>query len=156
VEDVYPTKDTVDCIIYYLTGFVCKKVYKQSQCSTCRQNLYKTVLQEANVVASLTEIKSRGGLNHPNVNIFKFFQRVEAILKKYINAVDVFDRTIDDVFSSKSLLIEFPCQRHQEDIISKLLYFFVCMRIKQFYKTEFKNCNKLSSKKKKESRLQSR
>jgi hypothetical protein len=74
--------------------------------------LYKTVLQEANVSASLTEIKSRGGLNHPNVNIFKFFQRVEAILKKYINAVDEFDRTIDDVFSSKSLLIAF----HVKDI----------------------------------------
>jgi hypothetical protein len=87
--------------VYYLTGFVCKKVY-----------LYKTVLQEANVSASLTEIKSRGGLNHPNVNIFKFFQRVEAILKKYINAVDEFDRTIDDVFSSKSLLIDF----HVKDI----------------------------------------
>jgi hypothetical protein len=32
-------QDTVDCIIYYLTGLICKKSYKNSNCDTCRKNL---------------------------------------------------------------------------------------------------------------------
>jgi hypothetical protein len=136
-------QETVHCIIYYLTGFICKKIYKNSNCETCRKNLYSTCQQEETNFSALTNIKSRGGLNHPPLTIFNLFLKIECIFKKHVLSVDAFDQTIDEIFS-KNIVLEFSCQMHQQEIMSKLIYYFLVMRIKQYYKTDFKNTKKLS------------
>jgi hypothetical protein len=45
-------------------------------------------------------------------------------------------------------VLEFSCQMHQQEIMSKLLYYFLVMRIKEYYKTDFKHTKKLSKKRK--------
>jgi hypothetical protein len=91
-------QDTVDCIIYYLTEFICKKVIKTvtvihvARISRCQ-------IEEINFSA-LTNIKSRGGLNHPPLAIFNLFLKIECIFENmYALSLDAFDQTIDEIFS---------------------------------------------------------
>jgi hypothetical protein len=49
--------------------------------------------------SALTNIKSRGGLNHPPLAIFNLYLKIECIFKQYVLSVDAFDQTIDEIFS---------------------------------------------------------
>lgn len=148
------TSTIMSCVIYYLAGFISRKLYKSSQCSTCKENLYFTnpAIQKDN--SELTELKSRGFLNHPASCMVDFLSKVEEILVKYIHSVDVFEETVAEVYE-KELSFDFSCRQHQPDVISRSLYFYIVMRVKQYYKQEEKSYKRQSAEKRKESRLQS-
>lgn len=152
-DDTIP--ETIDCILYYLTGFICKKLYNSTKCLECRKDLYHKVERTENTPASkLTNLKSRGWLNHPNIYMFNIFIEVEKKLMLHIRSVDVFDETIEDFFSSNSIIFpSFPCELHKQDIISRAIFFYITMRVKQFYKQESQKIKKASSEKRKQSKL---
>lgn len=60
-------------IIYYLTGFICRKVSKETSCICCKTNLDIKNPLILPAVADLVTFKSRGGLNYPKESIFTFF-----------------------------------------------------------------------------------
>lgn len=85
------------------------------------------------------------------------FRWVEGILMKYIDFVDVFDATIEELFATKifmTIYFPFSCEEHRMEIFSKAIYFYTIMRIKQFYKQEQEKTTKACAEKRKESRLQ--
>lgn len=147
--------ETKNCIIYYLTGFICKKMYKCSTCSVCKKGLFhKSPDMNCETTAhQLTTLKSRGGLNHPNMNMFGLFQEIEHILMKHISSVDVFDETIDEFFVRKKNF-SFVCNTHKEDILSEGMFLYISMRVKQFYKQNENRKTKMSAVRRKEAKLQ--
>ncbi|KAJ3656494.1 hypothetical protein Zmor_015567 [Zophobas morio] len=154
-EDV-TTTEIVDNSIYYLAGFVAKKLYNTSKCNICREQLYNKE-DPCSSTSEFTSTKSRGWLNHPDSLMFNMFRWVEGILMKYIDFVDVFDATIEELFATKNFMtIYFPfsCEEHRLEIFSKAIYFYTIMRIKQFYKQEQEKTTKACAEKRKESRLQ--
>lgn len=74
---------------------------------------------------------------------------------KHIKSVDFFEETLDELFSTGSCKIEnFACSEHEKDITSRAVFYYVSMRVKQFYKQEDKKLKKKHAQKKKLSRLQ--
>lgn len=148
------TDDITDCVLYYLTGFISKKLFKLSKCNTCKMHLYSTTPSDGfTTQIDLTNIKSRGFLNHPNNQMFAFLKNIETILMERISSVNVFEETVDDILERR-MTFHFPCTDHHNDIVAQTIYFYIFMRIQQFYKQQEKCHRKKSVEKRKESKLQ--
>jgi hypothetical protein len=50
----------------------------------------------------------------------------------YVLSVDAFDQTIDGISLKILYALEFSCQMHQQEIMSKLIYYFLVMRINSY------------------------
>lgn len=132
----------VDCIVYYVTGFVSRKLGSETSCTVCKQALegQKGI---ANVPeADLVNFKTRGRLTHPNMHLFDLFTYCEEKFAKYASDRDVFDKTIDAVL--ENFQFTFPCSLHKEDMLAKLLHYYVCLRMRQY-------CRQLKGQKEKKS-----
>lgn len=156
IEHSTSVTETVDCVIYYLTGFICRKLFKTTSCNLCKEHLYyKTPTNNQNSAASLTALKSRGFLNHPNFTMFNILKSLEIILMKHINSVDVYEDTINDFFdSTQNLHFSFPCKNHCFDVLSQAVYYYICMRLRQYQKQEDHNFKKSSAEARKLAKLQ--
>lgn len=63
--------------------------------------------------ATLTNMKSKGGLLHPNQGFFKLILGIEDSFEKYCNSEYVFQNCVDDVLLNKEHLMGFPCLEHK-------------------------------------------
>ncbi|KAG0432273.1 hypothetical protein HPB47_020997 [Ixodes persulcatus] len=141
--------DVSDCIVYYLTGFLTRKMTKLTTCESCLAAF--TVTKCASVEAALTNCKNRGGLSHPNIHLHRLLKAAEEFFAKNADSQDVYWGTIDHVLDTCTL--SFPCGEHKGDVISKILHFYVSMRMRQHCKHVTSSLKKDAQKKKKEARL---
>lgn len=132
-EDVfdhdYCDAAVVDCIIYYVTGFVTRKLANKTSCVVCKEALkgHRGFSKAAEV--ELVNCKTRGRLTHPNAHLFQLFRNIEEEFAKYADQRDVYDKTTDAVLAHFEFT--FPCNFHKEDILAKLLHYYVCLRMRQ-------------------------
>lgn len=129
-------------------------MYKLTKCLVCREALYSTVPESAEMLqaADFANIKFKGGVNHLNKIVFRSFQDVEKVLVKHIKSLDFFEETLDELFSDSEIVESmnyFPCTVHKGDVTSKGIYFYVYMRVKQYYKQKNKKNKKKHSQQKK-------
>lgn len=79
----YNEASALNCIIYYATGYVTNKISKNTSCMICL-NALKNVNKFIDIPeAELVNIKSKGGLTHPNINVFNFLSIVEDCFAKH-------------------------------------------------------------------------
>jgi hypothetical protein len=60
--------------------------------------------------AELVNLKSKGGLPHPNIHLFHFLTKVEESFATHFQYKYVFDLTVDDVLNFP---ISFPCNEQK-------------------------------------------
>lgn len=142
-----------DCVLYYVVGFLCKKLSRNTTCERCKTSLKVDDEFVENVVANLTNLKTKGRLTHPSLKIFYFFKQCETVFCKYVTSKYVYQKTIDE---SMNLIryFSFGCEEHKYDILSHALHYFVSMRMRQYFKNEEQKEKSLFKEKKKLSKLQ--
>lgn len=118
--------EVTDCIVYYVTGFICRKMRKITTCAACLSAF--SVKTNTSTAAALTHAKTRGGLTHPTVGIFNLFKHAERLFVDYADWNTVYWDTIDDVLDTYTLI--FPCSEHKE-VITQLLHYYVSRRMRQ-------------------------
>lgn len=153
-EDVASTlKSSVpevsDCIVYYLSGFLSRKMTKMTSCDSCLAAF--TVTRSDSAEAALTNCKSRGELVHPNIHFHRILKSAEEFFSKNADRQDVYWGTIDYVLETCAL--SFPCGEQKGDVISQILHFYVSMRMRQHCKRVSSSLKKEAQKKKKQTRL---
>ncbi|KAH7986066.1 hypothetical protein HPB49_026133 [Dermacentor silvarum] len=136
--------DVVDAILYYVTGFVSRRMTKFLPCAKCRQSLSVTTTSRPE--AALTHCKTRGGLTHPNSQLYEMLCCAENFFSKSMDDCDVFWRTIEHVLDNFPLT--FPCHEHKNEAIAKILRCYVAMRMRQHCLCEARNSVKVSQEKK--------
>lgn len=57
-------------------------------------------------IARLVNLKSKGGLIHPNINFFNFICKIEQLFSKYYKMADVFELILTDLLDDT---LYFPC-----------------------------------------------
>jgi hypothetical protein len=62
------SSEVIDCVIYYLPGFVCRKLLQQISCDKCKSALTFEDVFSNHPEAELTNLKTFGFLTHPNIN----------------------------------------------------------------------------------------
>lgn len=153
IDHNYSMADVVDCIIYYVTGFVCKTMLKKTTCPNC----CKAFAYNGNIIRELPEahlvnIKTRGKLIHPNTKIFQFFKEIKKIFARNITSSNVYQETVENLFTN-NIQFEFPCNEHKSDILAYCIHYYITLRMRQFAKQENHKVKKVSREKKKLSRL---
>lgn len=61
-----------------------------------------------------------------------FLKEVEAIFCKHAGEKHAYDMTIDYVVENS--MLSFPCHEHKVDIMSKVLHYYVGVRMRQYCK----------------------
>lgn len=130
--NVCTVPEAADCIIYYLAGFMCRKLLKCSTCSTCRHSLIEEWEIHSQPESSLVNCKTRGGLLHPKRNVFCLLKAAETEFQKHSTAKNVYEQTLEELL--KEHVFSFPCNEHKEEIMAQLLHNYVAMRMTQVCK----------------------
>ncbi|KAF0721309.1 Uncharacterized protein FWK35_00027338, partial [Aphis craccivora] len=99
--------------------------------------------------ATLANIKSRGGLIHPNQGFFKLISAIEDSFEIHCNTENVFQNCVDELLSTSGHLTVFPCSEHKTDITTYIISFYITMRMRQHTALQNKDLKKKSSQLKK-------
>lgn len=129
--------------------WVTKKILKHKKCSKCIAFLNNGDV--THTAGELVVAKSRGLLVHPNGYLFDFLKSVEHSFAKYCSDLDVFDKVISDI--TKNISFKFSCNLHLVEVTTELIVYYIQMRMRQYSYQENLKYKKLSSEKKKQSKL---
>ena len=145
-------------VVYYITGYVCKNMYaKYEECNDCQRAFPS---RHENLIygceqANLVNVKSRGGLIHPNVHLFKLFLNLEKHFEKSTKTQEIskfiYNEVVDGFFNENNLLT-FPCEIHKEDVISYCMHYYLQMRMRQYVRQVNRDAEKKYQQKKKVSK----
>lgn len=151
IFDCVPASDSItDCIIYYVCGFLCRKLLKNINCSMCKLGLIAKG-DPPRAEGALIVLKTRGGLAHPNAALVHLLKETEQQFQKHAGDKQAYDLTIDFVLDNYNL--SFPCHEHKVDIMAQVLHYYVGMRMRQYCKQLKKNESNKSQKLRKLSKL---
>lgn len=82
--------------------------------------------------ASLVEMKSRGFLTHPDLNLFNILKLLESCFDKHKSSQNVFEDTFEEFFKTNNLKLKFPCADHKNQVMSDLFTYYITMRMRQY------------------------
>jgi len=83
--------------------------------------------------AAILNLKSKGGLTHPNKFVFNILSNVENSFLKFCGRIDVFDLNIDHFLENYDP-IEFPCSLHKSDVLMFIISQYIIMRMRKYDK----------------------
>lgn len=153
-EDIFPeTEDDpaiIDCVIYFVAGFVARKFRQKSNCVTCRDALGCTFQDVQENLSNLITTKTRGRLTYPNVHLYRLLHAAEDYFSTHAKSTHVYEATIDHVLETHNL--SFPCEVHKQETLAGILHYYVLMRMRQFCSQENRATQKASREKKKSKR----
>ncbi|KAL5239381.1 hypothetical protein ACI65C_006791 [Semiaphis heraclei] len=94
VEHDYVYTPVIDCLKYYITGYLCHQLSKKTKCQICKNAFISTAAASTKYYpeADLINIKTKGKLTYPNMIFYKLISEVEDCFIKNINSPDVFEK----------------------------------------------------------------
>jgi len=146
----YNSAEALDCIIYYACGYISRKLSKNTSCLLCSKALKSNNAYVDLPEAELVNLKSKGDLVHPNINLFYFLSKVENSFAKHCNKRNVFDLAIDEIF--ENFVFTFPCETHKICLVSLIISNYLVMRMRHYAVQENRK-EKIAQKKKKLAKL---
>lgn len=150
IDHNYNDASALSCIIYYATGYVSKKIAKNTSCLTCLSALKCDDKFVDLPEAEFTNLKSKGGLTHPNLHLFQFLIKIEECFAKHCKQKNVFDLTVEDALN---ISFSFPCFEHKNIIVTSILTNFIVMRMRHYAVQDNRQEIKKSRQKKKIAKL---
>ena len=83
------SEDLNDTIIYYLCGFVCKRMSEETKCYHCKSAFKSHPEFSIFPIAELTNKRTNGKLIYPSQYIFTLFSRMDKIFQMNIHKLDI-------------------------------------------------------------------
>lgn len=114
--------------LYYVCGYVSRKILKGKSCKTC-----VSFLEDGNShhpAAELVTFKSRGQLKHPNKYLFEFLNRFEDSFALHCSDFDVFEKVINEI--TENFNFKYPCSLHLVDVTVEIIVYYLQMQMRQF------------------------
>lgn len=142
--------EVVDCLIYYTTSIITKKILQLSKCEFCK-NALSNPEYHAKSASLFFEMTDDSQLPHPNTKLYSFLQQVEQSFQTHHTSSNVFELVITDILQKK--LITFACINHAEEILSFIICSYVQTRMRQYAKLSNRNQTKKSGLKRKQSKF---
>jgi len=155
--DVFPSiecdseeSNTRDCIVYYICGYVSRKILKWKKCSECL-TFFKSG-DPSHSAAALVALKSKGSLIFPNTHLYNFITAIEHSFSKYCHEFDVFEKVVQDV-TGNDFNFKYSCAEHSTEVATEIIVYYIQMRLRQYSYQENMKLKKISSEKKKISKF---
>jgi len=150
VEHDYSLAPIVDCLKYYIAGYLTHQITKRSSCQKCKSSIMSTECFTPE--ADLTNTKSRGWLKHPNKYLYDLLSVVEDELMNHLSKTSVFEDTVEALITRCETFI-FPCEEHKDFILSYIIKYYINMRMRQWTRQTNQEQLKENAKKKKLSKF---
>lgn len=153
--DVLPDMDSKsessirDCLVYYVCGYVTKKILKHKKCEKCIEFLKSGDVTHQS--GELVEAKSRGQLIHPNKYLFDFLSSIEHSFSEHCTDIDVFEKVVSDI--TQNIQFKFSCRLHLVKVTTEIIVYYIQMRMRQYSFQDNLKCKKITREKKKISKL---
>lgn len=149
-EHDYSLAPIVDCLKYYIVGYLSHQIMKRTTCLKCKSCF--TSQKNDRPEAHLTNIKSKGWLKHPNIYLYNLMSAIEDEFQKYYESLTVFDDIVEGLIT-KFETFTFPCAEHKDYIISYSIKYYISMRMRQYTRQTNNDQTKENLKKKKISKF---
>lgn len=136
-------------MIQQIINFIICTLYNiyTKDCDTCKSSFVVSEVYSQQLPATLVNMKTRGGLIHPNMHFFNFIRKIEESFAQHSSSANVFELITIDLMKIKPL--SFPCAIHGEQIIAYTVMYYIRMRMRQFAFQESRKENKINRNKKK-------
>jgi len=116
-------------LIYYLCGYVTKKVLSRKQYASCI-----LFLKSGNInhpAAEIVALKLKGQLIYSNTFLFEFLSIVEHSFEKCCIDYDVFEKVVEDI-TENNFNFKYSCSEHKVDVACEIIVYYLQMRLRQF------------------------
>ena len=159
-EIVFSCNEVTDCIVFYVAGFVARKMQKRfCNCEKCKNFFASTLSSMSLPAAELVNLKTKGRLIYVNHILFNFLLLVEKYFIENITSDDnnyVYEKTTENVFNDPifPLILLKLCDLHANETVCEILHYYLIMRMRQWAKLENSDVIKSSNNLRKMSRLQ--
>lgn len=159
VEHDYSLPEVTDCLIYYTTATVIKRIRRNSKCEICKTAFEIPIISKNNEtdsalyaepVSLFFEMTDDSQIPSPNKKLYLFLRQVEHSFQKHYNSSNVLELVITDVIQNK---ITFPCVDHAEEVISFIICLYIGIRMRQYAKLSNRDNIKKYVSKRKESKF---
>ncbi|KAL5237094.1 hypothetical protein ACI65C_004504 [Semiaphis heraclei] len=82
-EHDYSDSTVFDCVVYYLAGYMAKRLTAKTKCQVCASSFKSLNTTTYGTNADLVMAKSRGYLSHPNSNLYTIIKSLELSFTKF-------------------------------------------------------------------------
>ena len=127
----YMLGSPIDCITYYLSGYVTHKLRKFTSCADCVSSLTGSIT-DTTPDAKLAELKTRGGLQIPSVKLSQLISFLESCVQKYSSTPNTFMYT--DILGEVLWHEQLPCHavgclKHCTALTARCIHFYIATRL---------------------------
>ncbi|XP_060845707.1 LOW QUALITY PROTEIN: uncharacterized protein LOC132925316 [Rhopalosiphum padi] len=144
---------TFNCVVYYLAGYLARKLSKKTKCQLCSSGIKNNDSIDNNLAAAkLTNLKSRGYLTQADSGFYILLRQIENSFALNAQSPNAFDDTIDHFFNN-NYIIPFPCDEHKHEIVQFIFESYLTMIMRQFTWISNKQTKSTNKVKKKLSKL---
>lgn len=151
IGDNYKSPELVEIVIYYASGYLCRRLIKSTKCEVCLNSFLTNLDSSDLALADLVNMKTQGYLLNCNLYLYKLFLNAEFYFVKNVIFSDCYERTLTHIITNVNL--NFPCDKHKSSVMASCLHYYICMRMRQYQREQNRSSKKISRNKKKESKL---
>ncbi|KAF0687820.1 Uncharacterized protein FWK35_00036204, partial [Aphis craccivora] len=97
----YADSTVFDYIVYFLAGYVDRRLVKKTKCDMCIESLKYLNTSEGQIgkEADLVQSKTKGYLTYPDSNLYKIIKQLEECFALNASSNDVFESTCNEFFT---------------------------------------------------------
>ena len=137
VDHDYVLPEVIDCLVYYSTGILCKRLQSYIICKVCRAAFLSSVNDKGDQLMSNQPVAiliNEDGLTHPSTRLFNLIQIIERSFVKNCKLQNVYGLVVNDV--TEDNVFSFPCEEHSSEIISIVLHPYLTLRMCELIRNE--------------------
>lgn len=116
---VFTTASVEDCIVYYVAGYLCRKLLRYTARSQCKLGLVSQTTSSEKPESAFVNCRTRGNQLHPTTNVFSLVCATDTCFQKHSASQFSHELTLDEVVDN--FHFSFPCATHKIDITAQIL-----------------------------------
>lgn len=128
-----PPSEVIDCIMFYVTEFICNKVLIANNCQVCLDDVKNPNPNVSDPRTKLLQIKYPHNFVHPNETLFTFVCQLEELFKLHCMTTSVYEKVIEGMIERN--LLSFPCETHGPELLSDVVHYYIRLRMHNFTMT---------------------
>ena len=133
VDHDYDLPYIVQCLMYFVTGNICKDFAKFTKCDVCRCEFFDSEGSPFIANHPIAQLNAAYNIQHPNIRLYNFLEVIEQSFIKHCNQSNMYDLVVNEITQNK---FQFPCGTHAKDVLAYITHYYLQLRMRQYAKLQ--------------------